>query len=87
LLKEIKRARKAGVDFHLFTTNAPNLRILHRMHVFEELKESHLHNNKAEAIATAVAAADDDICTNCKVRVFLECAQKPSLHKPVLPPL
>lgn len=32
--------------------------------------QSNLHNNKAEAIAAAVDAADDDICKNCKLRVF-----------------
>lgn len=78
LLKEIRRARKAGTDFHIFTTNAPSLTILNRLHVFDELGESNLHNNKAEAIAAAVAAADDDICKDCQLRVFIECAQKPS---------
>ncbi|TDT77156.1 SulP family sulfate permease [Litoreibacter halocynthiae] len=77
LLKEIRRARKAGADFHIFTTNAPSLTILKRLHVFDELGASNIHNNKAEAIAAAVAAADDDICKDCKLRVFLECAQKP----------
>ncbi|WP_281857071.1 SulP family inorganic anion transporter [Litoreibacter halocynthiae] len=77
LLKEIRRARKAGADFHIFTTNAPSLTILKRLHVFDELGASNLHNNKAEAIAAAVATADDDICKECKVRIFLECAQKP----------
>ena len=77
LLKEIRRARKAGGDFHIFTTNAPSLTTLNRLHVFDELGENHLHNNKAEAIAAAVEAADDDICKDCKLRVFLECAQKP----------
>lgn len=78
LLKEIRRARKAGADFHIFTTNAASLTILNRLHVFDELGESNLHNNKAEAIAAAVAAADDSICKDCKLRVFIECAQKPS---------
>lgn len=77
LLKEIRRARKAGADFHIFTTNAPSLRILKRLHVFDELGPDHLHNNKGEAIAASVAAADDRICKDCKLRVFLECAQKP----------
>jgi len=45
-----------------------------RLHVFDELGQENLHNNKAEAIA--VAAADDDICKDCKMRIFLECAQK-----------
>lgn len=78
LLKEIRRARKAGADFHIFTTNAPSLTILKRLHVFDELGERNLHNNKAEAIAAAVSAADDSICKDCKLRVFVECAQKPS---------
>ena len=77
LLKEIRRARKTGADFHIFTTNAPSLTTLNRLHVFDELGENHLHNNKAEAIAAAVDAADDNICKDCKLRVFLECAQKP----------
>ncbi len=77
LLKEIRRARKAGGDFHIFTTNAPSLTTLNRLHVFDELGENHLHNNKAEAIAAAVHSADDDICKDCTLRVFIECAHKP----------
>jgi len=76
LLNEIRRARKAGADFHIFTTNAPSLRILNRLHVFDELGPDHLHNNKGEAIAAAVTAADDRICKDCKLRIFSECAQK-----------
>ncbi|MCX7565012.1 SulP family inorganic anion transporter [Sulfitobacter sp. F26169L] len=80
LLKEIRRARKAGADFHLFTTNASSFSVLRRLGVLSELGESNLHNNKAEAIAKAVESADDDICRRCELRVFLECAQKP--HDP-----
>ncbi|WP_371156968.1 SulP family inorganic anion transporter [Jannaschia sp. 2305UL9-9] len=77
LLKEIRRARKSGADFRIFTTNAPAMLILKRLHVFDELGPENLHNNKGEAIAAAVEAADDKICADCKLRVFLECAQKP----------
>ncbi|MCX7560582.1 SulP family inorganic anion transporter [Sulfitobacter sp. F26204] len=77
LLKEIRRARRAGADFHIFTTNAPSLTTLNRLRVFDELGENNLHNNKAEAIAAAVLDADDNICRACKVRIFLECAKKP----------
>ncbi|MCK0150119.1 SulP family inorganic anion transporter [Marivita sp. S6314] len=77
LLKEIRPARKAGADFRIFTTNAPAMLILKRLRVFDELGPENLHNNKGEAIAAAVEAADDNICRECKLRVFLECAQKP----------
>lgn len=77
LLKEIRRARKEGADFPIFTTNASALTILERLHVFDELGPNNLHNNKAEAIVVAVEAADEDICRNCKARIFLECVQKP----------
>jgi hypothetical protein len=35
------------------------------------------HNKRAEAIAAAVDAADDDIGKDCTLRAFCECAQKP----------
>jgi len=76
LLKEIRRSRKAGADFHLFTTNASALTVLKRLNVFDELGAENLHNNKAEAVAAAVAAADNNICKDCKLRVFLECRLK-----------
>ena len=78
LLKEIRRARQAGADFHIFTTNAASFSVLRRLNVFAELGESNLHNNKAEAIAAAVANADDNICRQCELHVFVECAGKPS---------
>lgn len=81
LLKEIRRARRAGADFHIFTTNAPALRIMRQLHVFDELGEDNMHNNKGEAIAAAVKAADDDICRSCELRIFMECASKPGPEK------
>lgn len=54
-----------GADFHIFTTNVPSLTTLNRLHVFDELGESNLHNNKAEVIVSAIAAADDKICKDC----------------------
>ena len=81
LLKEIRRARRAGADFHIFTTNAPALRIMRQLHVFDELGEDNMHNNKGEAIAAAVKAADDDICRGCELRIFMECASKPGPEK------
>ena len=81
LLKEIRRARRAGADFHIFTTNAPALRIMRQLHVCDELGEDNMHNNKGEAIAAAVKAADDDICRSCELRIFMECASKPGPEK------
>lgn len=81
LLKEIRRARRAGADFHIFTTNAPALRIMRQLHVFDELGADNMHSNKGEAIAAAVKAADDDICRGCELRIFMECASKSAPKK------
>jgi len=57
------------------------LRIMRQLHVFDELGEDNMHNNKGEAIAAAVKAADDDICRGCELRIFMECATKPGPGK------
>lgn len=77
LVKEIRRIRRSGGDFRVFTSNPQALTSFRRLNFFDILKEDHLHNNKAEAIAAAVRDADDEICRGCKLRIFLECETKP----------
>lgn len=77
LIQKIKDARRAGGDFHVVAMYPSLLRALRRMHVIEELEESHLHVTKGHAIQAATEQVNPDICAFCTLRVFSECREKP----------
>lgn len=77
VLEEVRRARAQGHDLHLIAKHPDILRTLDRLHCREMLGPNHIHGTKAEAIEAAVAAARDDICARCRLRIFRECADKP----------
>ncbi len=77
LINEIRTARGRGGDFHIVAIYPTLLRSLRQMHVVEILGKANLHISKAQAIAAAVAQAQDGICAGCKIRAFAECAGKP----------
>lgn len=78
LLKEIQTSRAQGVDTYLLVANPEVVRLLRRFHVIDALGEENLFPHKAEALTAAVEKASDDICATCKLRLFHECAKKPS---------
>ncbi|QDL93731.1 SulP family inorganic anion transporter [Paroceanicella profunda] len=80
LIEEIRTARRKGGDFHLIAQTTNMLGRLRRLQVIEELGHEKLHANKGEAIAAAVADADNEICRGCRIRLFHECATKPGAH-------
>ncbi|AHD03571.1 SulP family inorganic anion transporter [Leisingera methylohalidivorans] len=77
VLDEVRRARAQGHDLHLIAKHPDILRTLERLHCGDVLGPDHIHGTKAAAIDAAVAAAQDDICARCRLRVFHECARKP----------
>ncbi|WP_347919219.1 SulP family inorganic anion transporter [Paracoccus marcusii] len=70
-------ARAQGRDLHLIAGAAPTLRALDRFGVTRAIGPANLHSHKTEAIAEAVRRADDNICAQCQLRIFTECAGKP----------
>ncbi len=78
LVDEIEKVRKAAGDFHLVVPFKETVDALERMNLFETLSRSNLHPNKSEAIQAATEQLDDDICRNCTIRAFVECAGKPA---------
>ncbi|WP_146591859.1 SulP family inorganic anion transporter [Puniceibacterium confluentis] len=78
LVDEIAKARKAGGDFHLVVPFKETVDALERMNLFEALEKRNLHPNKSEAIQAATEQFDDDVCRNCTIRAFVECAGKPA---------
>lgn len=77
LIERAQRVRAQGRDMHLIASAAPTLRTLKRLGVTRVIGMERIHAHKTEAIAEAVARAEDDICARCTLRVFRECAGKP----------
>ncbi|WP_323765758.1 SulP family inorganic anion transporter [Marinovum sp.] len=77
LISEIRRARRAGGDFHIIAIFPGMLRRLARLGVLKALGEDNLHGGKSGAIAAAVPTLRDDICRDCSLRVFSECRFRP----------
>ena len=77
LLKEIRRARRHGLDFHLIAANPAIVDALRRLGVLDALGPDRFHAHKSDAIRVAVAQAKGPICARCTLRVYHECAGKP----------
>ncbi|MGR3593357.1 MAG: SulP family inorganic anion transporter [Limimaricola soesokkakensis] len=78
LMDEFAKTRKAGGDYHLVVPFKQTVDALQRMNLFESFKKENLHPNKSEAIQAATDQLDDEICRNCTIRAFVECAGKPA---------
>jgi SulP family sulfate permease len=78
LIEEATRRHKRGGSFHLQTTTPRTINKLGRFHVMKALTKHHIHLSKGEAIAEIVPMLDEDICANCKTRIFHECSGRPN---------
>ena len=81
LIRHIREIRAAGGSFRIVALFPPLLQSLRRFHVIEEIGEDHLHISKGEALDAATKELNNDICANCKKRVFTECADLPGGNK------
>lgn len=76
LITQARAARASGGDLILVAVAKSTLSALGRLHVSEIIGPDHICSHKTEAIAKAVAAANNHICATCTLRVFDECAGK-----------
>lgn len=81
LIEQARRTRAKGRELHLIAVAAPTLRALRKLGVLRFIGAEQIHSHKTEAIAEAVHRADNDICANCTLRIFNECAGKPAPNK------
>ncbi|SDR48851.1 SulP family inorganic anion transporter [Pseudovibrio sp. Tun.PSC04-5.I4] len=77
IIDEIEKLRANAGDYHIVASYIGLTSALRRMHVTDVLGEENLHASKADAVAVLTEHVNHDICANCHIRNFHECASKP----------
>ncbi|MDP5220696.1 SulP family inorganic anion transporter [Ruegeria sp. 2205SS24-7] len=77
LEREVERRRSLGGDVFVVAHYPPLAKRLKNLGFVDIVGSEHLYENKGEAIAAAIANTGSDICLNCTMRVFKECAGRP----------
>ena len=80
LISEVERRHKIGGEFFLVARYQPLVKRLGQLGVMDVVKPDHVFQNKGDSIALTAPSFDDDICRNCKVRIFKECAGRPGAN-------
>jgi len=79
LAQEARRRKALGGGLHLYGAKPAVLDTLAKVGFFRD--GGKLFTSKSEALHTLVGHLDDDICRNCKARIFRECAAKPGAQE------
>lgn len=78
LARESARRRSRDGRLHLSTRLLAEVDRLRQLGVIDALGTEAVHENKGSAIAAIVPTLDPAICAGCAVRIFRECADRPS---------
>lgn len=79
LIEEARRRRKRGGALAIHAKTPRTIERLTRFGVPRDLFGGVIYKSKGEALAQLVPLMADDPCKVCRLRIFLECSQRPGL--------
>ncbi|MCU0347100.1 MAG: SulP family inorganic anion transporter [Saprospiraceae bacterium] len=85
LLHEAKRWEQKGGGLYFTGLKLNAQETLIRGGFRAEIGEEHFFVSKEEALRVLVPMMLDDVCANCRFRIFNECAGKPNLNQAAIP--
>jgi SulP family sulfate permease len=75
LVQMAARYHSRGGSFYLIGTNSFVLQLLERGGYLDRIGRENIFTSKTQALRAAYRTLDYDLCRNCKLRVFVECAR------------
>ncbi|CAG9178523.1 SulP family inorganic anion transporter [Cupriavidus pinatubonensis] len=74
---ELSERRAAGGDLYFHRPRTQVLQTWEQTGFTGKLGPDHVFSTKRQALHTIIGQLSPDVCTQCKVRIFEECAQRP----------